>query len=293
MDWFLTVLGIVTVAVGVYDVFRTFVHPSARGRLSSALVRVPWIISRRIRGAPSRGAGAAGVLLVMVTWVVLQVVGWALIYVPHVEEHFSYSEQVGAGELGDVAEAVYMSIVVLGTLGLGDVVITQQVLRLVSPVQALIGFVLLTASISWIMQLYPALARRRAWALHVSHISSARMHEGLVDEGAAPGATGVVHALASGAAQVRIDLGQHAETYYFTERDPATCLPSAMRYCAQLAEAAERSPDASLRAAGATLGTAIHDLAGFLQERYLPRADGGTSGFIRAAHHDHGCDGPS
>jgi hypothetical protein len=293
MDWVLTGIGIVMIVVGVNDVFRTFVHPSARGRLSTALVRLPWVAVRRIANTSTRAAGPVGVLLVMIIWVVLQVVGWALVYLPHVSTGFSYSEQVEPGQFGAFAEAIYMSIVVLGTLGLGDVVITQPALRLLSPIEALIGFVLLTAGISWIMQLYPALARRRAWALHVSHLRSADFASTVRVAGAASGAAGVLHGLAASAAQVRVDLGQHAETYYFTERDAATCLPTAMRYCADLADVAEASGDPALAPAGATLRAAVDDLAAFLQERYIPRADGGTSAFIQAALDDHGCDGPS
>lgn len=293
MEWLVVGVGVAAILVGLNDVFRTFVHPSARARLSTALMRLPWVATRRIAGAPARAAGPVGVLLVMVTWVVLQVVGWALVYVPHVSTGFSYSEQVEPGQFAAFAEALYMSIVVLGTLGLGDVVFTQPVLRLVSPVEALIGFVLLTAGISWIMQLYPALARRRAWALHVSHLARADFAAALRGSGAQSSAAGVLHGLAAGAAQVRVDLGQHAETYYFTERDAATCLPTAMNHCAMLADLAEASADASLVSAGATLRAAVDDLAAFLQERFIPRADGGTSAYIQAALDDHGCDGPS
>lgn len=293
MQTLLIALGAVIVLVGVYDVFRTFVHPSARGRISSALVRLPWVLSRAVGGAPARAAGPAGVVLVIVTWIVLQVVGWTLIYIPYVESSFSYSDQVDPAQLGTLSEALYMSVVVLGTLGLGDVVFSDPVMRFISPVESLIGLTILTAAISWMMQLYPALARRRAWALHVSHLKAARFAEGLGEPAGAGGAAGIVHSLASIAAQVRVDFGQHAESYYFTERDPATCLPSAMQYCAQLADAAERSSDAALRSAGAVLRVSVDDLAGFIRGRFLPRAASGTTESIRATHADHGCDGPS
>lgn len=287
MAWVLSIAGAGLIVVGLYDLFRTFIHPSARGRLSTALMTAPWRVSRRLTGAPSRAAGPVGVLLVMLMWVMLQIVGWALVYLPHVETGFAYSEQVTPGQFDPIAEAFYMSAVVLGTLGLGDVVVTQPALRLVSPLQALAGFALLTASISWLLQLYPALARRRAWALHLAYLNAADFGAAIAQPGT--NTAGVVHDLAVRSAAVRIDLGQHPETYCFTERAPATCLPHAMQHAWAIASAAEASSDAATAAAGSVLRESMRDLGAFLHERFVPRASRDPDDLIDAIAHDRGC----
>lgn len=291
MTWLLTIAGVVLIAVGMNDVFRTFVHPNARARLSTALVRLPWRVSRRVAGAPLRASGPIGIVVVLVVWVLLQVVGWALVYLPHVETGFSYSEQVAVGQFGPIAESLYMSVVVLATLGLGDVVITHPVLRLVSPLQALLGFVLLTACISWMLQLYPAISRRHAWALRVSQLRRA----GLLAHGAESAAAdpAVLHELALGAATIRVDLAQHAETYYFTDRDELTSLPGAMKTCLEFAHSAQSSTDPRRVAAARTLRVAIDDVAGLLRAHHIARVEGDTtSAVIDAALADRGAVGP-
>ena len=62
----------------------------------------------------------------------------------------------------DRVRLVYVSMVAVATLGLGDILSATPLLRIVVPLEALVGFVLLTAGISWVLQPYPELIRRRA-----------------------------------------------------------------------------------------------------------------------------------
>jgi hypothetical protein len=66
-----------------------------------------------------------------------------------------------------VLDALYLSTVAMSTLGFGDIVPVDGWLRLVVPVQALVGFLLLTAAVSWVLQVYPAPARRRVLAVRL------------------------------------------------------------------------------------------------------------------------------
>jgi hypothetical protein len=54
--------------------------------------------------------------------------------------------------------------VTLATLGYGDIVPTSDLLRVLVPLEALVGFALLTAALSWVISVYPALSRRRSLA---------------------------------------------------------------------------------------------------------------------------------
>lgn len=111
----------------------------------------------------------------------------------------------------DFAEALYISMVTLSTVGFGEIVAAHPLLRLVSALQAVTGFGLLTATVSWILQTYPALNRRRALAHQLN----------LFREAAGPGglaaldprhAAGLLESLASNVATISIDLVAFHET---------------------------------------------------------------------------------
>src|SRR3954447_12265711 len=65
------------------------------------------------------------------------------------------------------------------TLGLGDVAPVPSGLRLLATTEAFLGFGLLTASVSWIVLLYPALSRTRLLARSVSILSDAERKSGI------------------------------------------------------------------------------------------------------------------
>ncbi|MEJ7932617.1 potassium channel family protein [Ramlibacter sp. AN1015] len=169
-----------------------------------------------------------------------------------------YSPGIAPGRYSDFAEALYVSLVTLATLGYGDVVATAPALRLLSPLQALTGFVLFTASVSWLTQLYPALARRRTLALRTSLLRSSGGLEALIETGN-PSVAAVLQELAAQLAQVRVDLGQNAESYYFVESTETTSLPLALEYLQQLSRRAAESSDASIAASGAILERSMQD----------------------------------
>ncbi|MFD9036007.1 potassium channel family protein [Streptomyces sp. NPDC059567] len=95
---------------------------------------------------------------------------WTLIYWPHLPEGFVYSDVLRPADRVGLLNAVHVSLVTLSTLGLGDIAPTEGWLRVVAPMEGLIGFALLSATVSWILGIHPALARRRALALRLSHL---------------------------------------------------------------------------------------------------------------------------
>ena len=66
-----------------------------------------------------------------------------------------------------------ISLVTISTLGFGDVHPATDWLRIVNPLEALFGFALLTVVVAWMLQVYPALSRRRVIALHLSALKRA------------------------------------------------------------------------------------------------------------------------
>jgi hypothetical protein len=98
-----------------------------------------------------------------------------------------------------------------------DIAPTDAWLRIAAPLEALIGFAPLTAAVSWISQIHPALTRRRLLALR---LASLRATGGLPPP---PGATAtpvLFQQPAEDVNHVRIDLTRYGETYFCAEKAP-------------------------------------------------------------------------
>ncbi len=268
------------------DVFHTIWHPGGRGRLSSRVMAAVFRVGRS-RGWRSRaGTGPTGLLLVVLTWVVLVVIGCALVYWPHLPGAFSFDVGLVPAAREDVLDAVYLSAVTLRTLGFGDVVPVAGWLRVVVPVQALVGFALLTAAVTWVLQVYPALTRRRATAVRLSLLR--RVGAADLVTGPSTLAAQLLHDVAGELVQVRIDATQYAETHYFREADADASLPAMLGVALDLAERARTSSDRDVRFAGELLHAAVADLLTVADEEFL-RAGGDvrTRCAAYAAAHGH------
>jgi hypothetical protein len=258
-----TVVGVVLIAIALNDVFQTLLRPTGTGRLAHLVFRMAWAIRRSRRYTAS---GPLTILVVIGLWVGLVAVGWALIYLPHVPEGFAYSG-IDASAYHPFAEALTMSLVALTTLGLGDVVPAHPVLRVLSPLEALTGFALLTASVSWFMQLYPALARRRSFGLHIESLREAQVVERwseLSDSRAAETLSAVTAALAG----VTADLVQNSEIFYFTDHTQRMSAPRAMEYVLELRDAASASRSPDVQAEGRILAAMVDELVRLLKTQY-------------------------
>lgn len=280
------ILGAALILLCLDDVFHNLFHPAGQGRLSGFAMRGTWRLSRRLRRRPSPMTGPVGIVAVIAMWVLLQVIGWALVYLPQVPAGFAYSPGVDPSRYPPFFESLYLSLVALTTLGFGDVVPTHPALRILAPLEALTGFVLFTACVSWIMQLYPALNRRRTAALTLGNLLRAgflaRLRRGEERDADAI----VLTELAGTLAQARADLTQNGETYYFADRDRSTGLAPAMASAWRLASAAERAQNPSVRSAGAALAGATASLTQFLEAEYLRTDHVGTVALIAACSRD-------
>lgn len=278
--WAATAAGAALVLFALRDIVHTLWHPSSRGGLSRRLMHAVWRAGRRARHR-SRLAFLGGPLTmgtVVLAWVLLLVAGWTLVYWPHLPHGFVYGSGLDVAGRGQLIDAVYLSIVTLGTLGFGDIVPESSWLRIAVPVQALIGFVLLTAAVTWVLQVYPALSRRRALALRLALLQ--RTGPSVPDPG-------LLREVAGDLVHVRVDLTQHAETYYFGDVDPDTALPRQLPVALRLADAARCSPDDDVRTGGEYLALVLRDLTGVLDRQFLHR--GGAVGDLVAAYaDDHG-----
>lgn len=284
VGWSITALGVVVLALTLRDIWHTLWHPSGRGALSSRAMAALWRMGRRRRDRGAGGVltGPVGLTAVILMWVALLVAGGALVYAPHVPEGFLFQSGVDVSGRSDVLDAVYLSTVTLATLGFGDVVPVDGWLRIAVPVHALIGFGLLTASVTWVLQVYPALIRRRTFAVRLALLRSVPREELVHDPASTLAAAPLLESLAAGLAQTRVDLTQYTETYYFRDRDEDAALPAVVGVAAALAETGRSAPRADVRLAADLLQRALDDLAVVLDEQFLH--GGGRTGDVLAAY---------
>lgn len=167
--------GAALVLLALADVFLTVLHPRAdAGIVSPRLNRATWTLfraaSRPFRRRREFILCYAGPLLLATTvivWVVMLVVGFALIYWPALGR-----EIMEAGDTPrDIATALYFSGSSLTTLGFGDVLPQTPAYRLLAVAEAGIGFSVVTLSLTYFLSIYSALVRRNAFALELDFAS--------------------------------------------------------------------------------------------------------------------------
>ncbi len=285
-----TVAGTLLVLVALRDIFATLFHPHGRGTLSLALIGGIWRTMRRlVRGnhALLSLAGPVAFIAVLAVWAALVVVGFALILWPHFPEDFAVSG--GAGEAGDLADALYLSLVNLTSLGYGDIVPTAAVLRFLGPLETLLGLGLLTASISWILLLYRVLSDYRSLSHEISLLSDAGAATGIgLAEIEPEVAARILADLTSRTVALRDDLVHSPIAYYFHPRDARHALPvllpkliDAVDQCSQ----PDRAP--ALRFQAGMLRRALDDLLDTVAEDFLCTPTGDAAGALDAYRRDH------
>jgi hypothetical protein len=154
-----------------WDVTLTLLHPNARGPLSYLANRLTWIGIRglSLRAFGGRGLSYAGPLAVagnVLAWVLVLWIAFALLYLPFMES-FSFDPSTPFDEHGFM-EALYVSGAVLTTVGFGDVVATGDLLRLITVAEAASGFGALSASIAYVLSVYPLTTELRSAGLQLA-----------------------------------------------------------------------------------------------------------------------------
>lgn len=160
-------------------------------------------------------------------------------------------------------------------------------LRFLTGLQSITGFGLLTATVSWFLQLFPAVNRRRALAPHLNLVREAGERQTMA--GVDPNhAAALLESLARSVATVSVDLSFFRESYYFREVEQRNSLPATMSYAQKLASDAQLSNKAELPFAGHMLHASLEDLAAVLQDKFGHTGDTPSEVFDSyALHHKH------
>jgi hypothetical protein len=231
-------------------------------------------------------AGPFALVAVVALWLALLVTGWALVLWPHITDGFRFDPGAASGE-ADFVDAVYVSLVTLATLGFGDITPASGWLKVVLPLESLIGLGLLTATVSWLLSIHPALSRRRSLAYEISLLRRAEADPHVFALGDAVG-DGALAELTSRLVAVERDLTAWPIAYYFAEADERFSLPVAMPYLLDLAArgTAPKLP-AGVRLRAAMLSDAIDDFAATTAARSRSVDGGDTVAILRSYARDH------
>jgi hypothetical protein len=285
-----TIIGVAMVALAGRDAFDALFHPEGRATFARLIARAVWRAFRR--AGPGHPlfvlGGPVALVAVIATWAGLLIVGWALIFWPHMPDGFQF--QPGVESAGsDLVHALNVSLVTLTTLGFGDITPKAEALRLIVPLEALIGFGLLTASISWLLLIYPVLARRRSLAYEIWLLHAAESDTGLAADRLEPAAAERIYAdLTSRLVAVERDLVNFPITYYFEEGDARFSLPAVAPYVLELARrgTSDGTPD-RLRLRADLLLRAVCDLGRTAAKLFHGDAEGRPDDMLRAYARDH------
>lgn len=293
MNTFVSLLGAALIVAGLRDIFQQLFRPRGGGVLSRSLMRLVWRGFRRIgerRPALLELAGPLTLLSVIASWTLPVWVGWALLYWPRLPDGFVLQTGLDPSSQGGLLDALYLSLVTLTTLGYGDIVPTSAPLRMLAPLEGLVGFALLTAALSWVLSVYPALSRRRSLAREASLLKDAEREAGEpLERVGAEETARVLGELAERVVAVEGDLVQFPITYYFHNTEERFSLPAVMPYLLHLSEKTDRAglqPRVRLRAL--MLRGAIGDLAERIGSRaFLDLPDASAEEVFKAYARDH------
>ena len=223
-------LGVGLAVFVAWDVLITLLHPTARGPLSYAANRLTWagIRTLSLRAFGGRGLSFAGPLAVagnVLVWVLVLWIAFAMVYLPFIDT-FSFDPNTPFDGHG-LVQALYVSGAILTTVGFGDVVATGDLLRLTTAFEAASGFGALSASIAYVLSVYPLTTELRSTGLQLADYGVLELSGAVrVVRDSGPSA---LPTLARGMTECHEHLTRFPVLYYFESGDEERPLSSLVR----------------------------------------------------------------
>ena len=286
MKWVSIACGAIIVLAALKDLFRTLFHPGSSGSISDWIALALWRTFRKIFPGNLNMAGPVIFLAIIVYWTASVVIGFALIYRPYLPSGFTYMNGIDPSSFDSFGAALNVSIGSLITQFVGASAKIRW-LQTLTTIEAIFGFAILTASISWILSIYPVIEHRRSLAheatlLHFGEASGYRPLEEMKEEEL----QSVLMGLALQLTTHRNELTQFPITYYFFENERKTALPGVLPYMSELAD---RFSDrgGGVYIAAVTLGGAIRNYVEVIEEAFLRKHYQTTQEALSALARDH------
>jgi len=265
-----SVVGAALIILAAQDLYHTLFHPAARGDISDWIALRIWRMFRRWLPRKLDFAGPSAFVTVVLFWILGIVLGFALLYYPHIPQSYAFAEGLDPRSYASVSGAAVLSLSSLMTVSTG-LYSKQLWLSFLMGTEAVFGFGLLTASISWILSIYPVLEHRKSLAqeatlLHFAEANNIRRLQDVSDSDLQE----ILLGFASQLTTHRNELSQFPITYFFYEEDRKTSLAGILGYLAEIAdESVVRKGAAAI--AATILGGAVDDYLKLLCRLFLHR----------------------
>ena len=225
-------------------------------------------------------------LLIIFIWGILIWFGWALLFYPQLDS-FAMMPGINPGQHHTFLDALNISLGSLITLT-GDMMPTSRVLRLLMGMEGVVGFALLTASVSWLLSVYPVLEAGRSLAQEVMSLYKARSDSNIdILELPEIQAQALIHGVAVQLATVRNQMVQFPVTYYFNVGEAKTGIAVVMPFVTYLAERAEDDTRPGVRLAGTVLANAVDSFVEFVADTFLHVPKAARHSVLLALARDH------
>ena len=288
----LTLLGVILIVMVLRDVVHELFHPERTGSLSRSVMTGTWRSLRgvaQLRRSVIYRAGPAILIAVAATWLLLLVLGWTFIYWPRLPGGFNPDPALPASATRGFLTALYVSLTALTTLGAGDLPPLGAGMRIIVALESLVGPVIFTAWITWVLGIYPVLAERRAFAREIGALRRAESDAERAVHGAPQEAVAeILRSLAEKVLSMGARLQQARVTYYFQNESHDATLVVQLPYVLALGRAAEaHGTEPVLRHHGTMLRTATEELLHDLGTQFLDLRDGTPEQVIAALADDH------
>ncbi|HJT71403.1 MAG TPA: hypothetical protein VJ731_14480 [Terriglobales bacterium] len=207
--------------------------------------------------------------LIIVSWAGLIVLGCAIVYDQRLSS-FRTVAGLASPQSPSFFEAWNISLGSLISLA-GESVPPNRWLRLLMSIEALIGLGLVTASVSWLLSVYPIVESRRTLARFANSLKSAAERDDWQTKWLAESSAAyILVSLTRDLAAVRTETAQFPIAYYFSVRHPESELAVALPFIDDLAsQAGNTIYSGTTRVAGKILGMQVSDYLKLLAVTFL------------------------
>jgi voltage-gated potassium channel Kch len=280
-------LGVLLIGFALRDLFQTLFHVNASGILTRLVPRALWRMARATRRERAMQiTGPVALVSVIFLWAALMVVGWALIYWGAIPSGFHFETGIVEKDAG-FGTALYLSIVTIATLGYGDIVPATFALRMIAGAQGVFGFVLLSATISWVLSVSGVIVHERSFAHRLQLLTQEDLES--VARSDPSFVARMLSELSAQLAMLRQDLGRFPIAYYFHASDTRDSLFDWLPWLEQTVQRIQHGAGSgALALEAATLRRALGDFCESLRDS-LGRfqAAEGTAGLLQEYRSDH------
>jgi hypothetical protein len=263
--WWKIAAGAAIILFALHEMFNDLFHPTQSGALSEWIAKR---LFRLLRRWPTLlpASGPLSIVTVIFVWAMLLATGFAFLYWSVFPQAFAIKTATLPQGSDNWWWSLYYSLEMMTTLGLGDLQPNPTWLKLLSAMHTLIGFSFVTASITWIVLVFPALRRMRTLSRKAITLDDAERQTGVPV--VSPGMHVILAGLAEEVIRSRVDLIHFPLLFYFYAQDQRASLACALFPLWRFAtDGAKADCEDRVRLAAKGLEIALRDLAALVADR--------------------------